>query len=173
MMPDRLRQLPAACGAAAAMLAAAPASASEGLNLAPTPNVFLTLIVLFAILVPVLNVLLFKPVLRVLDEREQRIDGARRRAEEMTRKAEATLLKYEGAIQDARAAAEAERKQTLERAQREHAGAVAEERTQAEQTLERARREVMGALAGARGQLQAQSRELARDVASRVLGRAL
>jgi len=173
MTTDRLRRPLVVCCAAATMLEAAPAHAAEGLNLLPEPAVLVALLVLFALLVPVLNAVLFKPILRVLDEREQRIDGARRRAEELTRQAERTLQQYETSVREARTSAEAHRKQTLERAQRQQATVVADERGKAEQTLERTRSEVGSALAGARAELQSQARELAREVAARVLGRAL
>jgi len=174
MTTDRLRQPLVVCCAAATMLEAAPAhAASEGLNLMPEPTVLVVLLVLFTLLVPVLNALLFRPILRVLDEREQRIDGARRRADDLSRQAERTLQQYETAVREARASAEAERKQSLEHAQRQQAGVVADERSKAEQTLERTRSEVGSALDGARTELQSQARELAREVATRVLGRAL
>lgn len=173
MTPDRPRRSLVVCGAAATMLAATPAFAAEGLNLAPTWSTLATLLLLFVILVPVLNALLFQPILRVLDEREQRIDGARRRADELTRQAEQTLQRYETTVREARAGAEADRKRALEGAQRQQAASVADERSKAEQVLERTRHEVANALAAARGDLQSQARELARDVATRVLGRAL
>lgn len=173
MTPDRLRRPVVVCCAVATMLQATPAFASEGLNLLPTPTVLVTLLVLFALLVPVLNVLLFKPILSVLDEREQRIDGARRRADELARQAERTLQQYETTVRDARTSSDAERKQTLERAQRQQAATVADERGKAEQILERTRNDVASALTAARGDLQSQARELAREVAARVLGRAL
>lgn len=173
MTLDRPRRLLVVSGVAATMLIAPPASASEGLTLMPTWSTLATLLVLFVILVPILNALLFQPVLHVLDEREQRIDGARRRADELTRQAEETLQRYERTVSEARTSAEAERKQALEDAQRQHAATVAGERGKAEQVLERTRGELTGALDAARSELEAQARELARDVATRVLGRAL
>lgn len=173
MTPDRLRRPLVVLSAAATMLEATPAFASEGLSLLPTPFVLLPLLLLFAALVPILNACLFQPILRVLDEREQRIDGARRRAEDLTRQAERTLAQYETAVRAARASAEADRKETLAQAQRQHATAVADERKNAEELLDRTRSDIARALSSARDELQSQARELARDVAARVLGRAL
>lgn len=174
MTLDRLRQLTAASGLVPALLlCAAPARAEGALNLAPDPAVLIPLLVLFAILVPVLNALLFQPILRTLEARGARIDGARKRAEALGRDVEQTLAQYSEAVRVARATADEERKQQLAAAQRESANTTGRERSAAESTIERARSEIAAALVGARAQLQGESQTLAREAASRVLGRAL
>ena len=71
--------LPGAAGAAL-LVALAPslAAASEGgLVLIPNPWLTLSLIALFLLLIAPANALVFKPLLRVLDERDARISGNR------------------------------------------------------------------------------------------------
>ena len=95
MTLDRLRQVTAASGLAPALMLCASSARAEGtLELAPDPAVLIPLLLLYVILVPVLNVLLFQPILRTLEAREARIDGARKRAEALGREVEQTLAQY-------------------------------------------------------------------------------
>jgi len=175
-----------------ALLIAAPLpafAAEGGLQLLPELPPFLsgvaaaigapvgwgTLILLLffpALLVP-LNALLFKPLLRLFDEREDRIAGTRARAEKLERNAAETLHRYESALRETREAAELERRGTLDAVRRESHQETAAARGEAEARIESARREVGAALESARSGLRAQAEELARQAASQVLGRAL
>lgn len=125
-----------------------------------------------ALLVP-LNALLFKPLLRLLDEREERIAGTRARAEKLEQDATATLERYEGSVRETRDEAERSRRAALEEVRREAQQQTAAARREAEGRIEAARREVDEALESARSGLRAQAEELARQAASQVLGRAL
>ncbi len=174
MKGDRVRQALFGGLAGVSVCLAEAAHASEGsLQIYPDPGVLIVLLVAFLILVPVLRYVLFQPLLRVLDDREQRIDGARARAERVGQEAEASLARYESAVRAAAVDAERERKAAVEDAQRAHAASLGAARTDAEGVVERARREVAAALVEARGLLEAQARDLARDAAARVLGRSL
>ncbi|HBZ71256.1 MAG TPA: hypothetical protein DEP35_16610 [Deltaproteobacteria bacterium] len=153
---------------------AAPASASEGvLEIIPDLRLVALLIVLFLLLVPVLNRLLFRPLLGVLDERDQKIEGTQERAAQLGQQAEAELARYEAAVRAAHAEAERARKAALEVAQTRHAESVAAARSESAHVVESARRELTGALKEARSALQAQTRELAQEAAARILGRSL
>jgi F-type H+-transporting ATPase subunit b len=173
--PDRriLAGLAVPLAAGALLLTAAPALASEGgLQIYPDSR-FLYLLVGFAILIPIVDVLLFRPIFRVLDERHERIEGAKARADEVQRRASELVQRFELAVQQARAGAEAERQQLLERERRDHATRVASEREEAERSLATARREVARAVTDARQFLRRDAESLAREAAARVLGRSL
>jgi F-type H+-transporting ATPase subunit b len=165
----------AALALALGALAAADAAASEGgLELFPDWRFELPLLVVFfALLVPIVSRLLLAPVLRVLDARVERTDGARRRAGHIEEQVREVIARYEGAVAEARRSAEASRRELLEQARRGAAEAIAAARSDAEQEIGRARREVAGAFEAARGGLRAQSAELAREAAARVLGRSV
>lgn len=150
-----------------------PAVAEGSLNLIPDPWTLGTLLVLFLALVPVLNAVLFQPLLGVLEERERRIEGARQRSEQLARQANETLSRYEASVREARVAAEAARKEALAAAAHDGGATVQAERGRAESTLERARGEIQSALASARTQLRSEAESLAREAATRLLGRAL
>jgi F-type H+-transporting ATPase subunit b len=155
------------------LLGALPAhAAAESLQIFPDERIFY-LIPLFLLLVFPVNRLLFRPVFRVLDERDRRIEGARKRAEEIGAQAEATLDRYRSAVRSAREEAESGRKEALEGARREQAQLTGSARGEAETEINHAREEVAGALVDARSQLREQAQELAREAAARVLGRSL
>jgi len=155
------------------LLAVLPAQAAgESLEIFPDERIFY-LMVLFVLLIFPVNKLLFHPIFRVLDERDARIEGARKRAAEVGAEAEATLGRYRSAVRSAREEAEGDRKQVLEEARREQAQLTGSVRSEAEAEINRAREEVAAALDDARSQLREQAQELAREAATRVLGRSL
>jgi len=164
-----------ACAAAsAALLGAAPAVAAEdGLTIVPELGLLVLLMVLFALLVLPTDRLLFRPLFRLLDEREARTLGTRRRAEKLASEAEAVLERYESAVHAAREEAERERRARLDEAREGRARRTAEAREEAEQRVETARRDVQEEFGRARDALRAQAEGLAREATERVLGRTL
>jgi F-type H+-transporting ATPase subunit b len=153
------------------LLAAAPARAGEGLEIIPDPARLGVLLVLFLVLIPIMNGLVFRPLLAVLDEREQRIAGARARASEVASEAAALLERHEAALREAREAANVERARAVEEARRAHQEAVGAARQAAEREIAGARGEVAAAVESARAQLRGEAEPLAREVAERLLGR--
>jgi F-type H+-transporting ATPase subunit b len=160
----------------------APAQAAEGglqifpdlfLGVSPLESRYLQLLLLFLLLVFPVNQLLLKPLLAVLDERSARIEGTRKRAGELAGQADAALARYQAAVEQARKQADELRKGTLEGARGDQARILSEARRTAEGEVSTARSGVARALAGARAGLRADTDALAREVATRVLGRAL
>jgi F-type H+-transporting ATPase subunit b len=152
---------------------AAPAVASEGgLILLPDfSGTMPLLIVLFGLMVFPVNALILKPIFRVLDGREEKITGTRRNAERLAGEADEVLQRYENAVREVHVEAERDRKLALERARSEGATTNVGARGEAEQQVQRARDEMATALVDARDTLRSQSKDLARGIASRVLGR--
>ncbi|MBW2313525.1 MAG: ATP synthase F0 subunit B [Deltaproteobacteria bacterium] len=158
---------------AALLLGAGPAHASDGLVIVPDPAKLIPLMILFVLMIAPVNRLILQPLLAVLDERDERIAGARARAEQIAKRADETLASYEAHIATARAESELERRGTLEQARGRHAERVAEERGVGETRVAEARAEVATALEQARTQLEAQAGDLAKQAAERMLGRSL
>lgn len=154
-------------------LAAAPAHASDQLEL--TPDLFVTAVLLlaFVALVFPLNALIFRPLLRVMDKREENIAGARRRAEQVQAQGNEALDRYEESIRAAREEMVSHRRQHLEAARAELAQTTRAAKDDAERELERAREELLASIDDARDNLRASAEELARISAERVLGRRL
>lgn len=173
-MSRRLRALLPELAALAGVLAAAPAQASgEELNIIPDPQRVVVLLVAFTVLVPVLDRLLFRPLLGVLAERDLRINGARTRAAELARDAGDLLARHDAALREARDSANVARTQQVEEARRAQHAAVSEARGEAERRIVATRGDVAAAVDRARSGLAAEAQPLAREVAERLLGRSL
>ena len=158
--------------ATAALLGPRIAAASEeGLDINPDPTRLLALLMLFVILVPVLDRLLFKPLLGVLDARSARIEGARVRAAELAQQAAALLARHDEAVRQARETAHVEQLGLVEEARRAHQATVGEARAAAEREVVGARGELSRAADSARGVLGAEAEPLAREITARLLGR--
>jgi len=158
--------------AATAWLAPQAAFASEeGLDIYPDPVRLLLLLGLFVILVPVLDRLLFKPLLGVLEAREARIEGARVRAAALSQQAAALLARHDEAIRQARDTAHALHVRLVEEARRTHQATVGEARSAAEHEIVGARGEISRNADSVRGALSAEAEPLAREITARLLGR--
>lgn len=158
---------------AAALLVASPAQAAGDLVLIPDPRLLVALLVLFGLLIVPVNLLVFKPIFRILDEREARTTGTRKRAEKLERDAQEILDRYQAALQAVREESEVARRSALEHARGESQTETARARADSERETEGARSRVAAEFEAARNALRAQSKDLARQAASRVLGRVL
>jgi F-type H+-transporting ATPase subunit b len=165
---------------------ATPAMAAEGgLQIAPDLlEVFqgtkspleshtVQLLLLFVLLVVPVNQFVLKPLLRVLDERSASIEGARKRAAEVGKRADAALERYRAAVEVARKQAGEVRREALETARGDQVRILGEARGAAEAQVATARTGVADALGEARTTLRVESTALAREAAARVLGRPL
>jgi F-type H+-transporting ATPase subunit b len=128
-------------------------------------------VVLFVLLMVVLKPLLFDPMLKLFEERERRIDGARLEARGIDEVSAGALSKYESEMQKARAAATKEREKLRADGLRAENEILAKVRTQTADTVDRGRQNVAEQVAKARAELAADAQALAREVAGRVLGR--
>lgn len=156
--------------AAASLLAASPAAAASTLELFPDIPLVVVLVLLFAALIIPVNNLIFKPMFRVLDEREERIAGARRRAESLDKQAQEVFGRYSTAVREARDEAEGGRREQLEAARNEQQQVATDARAQAERELESSRADLAAQVESARGELRTTAESLANDMANRVLG---
>ena len=128
-------------------------------------------VVLFLILLVVLKPLLFDPMLRLFEERERQIDGAKLLARKIDEKSAGAQTRYEVEMQKARASANAERESLRAEGVKVENEILARVRTTTARTLEEGRRRLQGEMQSARGALQAESATLAKELAGRVLGR--
>jgi len=155
------------------LLSGAPASASGGLVLVPDPWIYVPLLIGFVLLVAPLNALIFRPIFRVLDERDQRITGARKRAAQLSAEAETLTTRYRDEIRQTREEAERGRKEQLGAARSEQGSITDDARSEAEDEISRAREEIAASLEEARASLQSTSQDLAKVAAEQILGRAV
>jgi F-type H+-transporting ATPase subunit b len=132
---------------------------------------FLVQLVMFVALTLVLKPLLFDPMLKLFEEREKRIDGAKAQARKIDERSATALAKYEAEMTRARAAANAERDKiradALAREQRILSGV----REATAKVMEEGKRAARAEAERVRSALKTQSAETARELAARVLGR--
>jgi F-type H+-transporting ATPase subunit b len=157
----------------ASLVVALPAAAAGDLELMPTGWITAILLVAFVAIVFPLNGLIFRPLLRVMDEREDKIAGARRRAAHVEGEATDALARYEDALRGAREESMLERRAQLEAARSDLLTTTRRAKAEAMQELENAREELDASLRDARETLREGSEELARLAAERILGRSL
>lgn len=127
----------------------------------------------FTILLILLRLFLYKPVLKLLDERRRRIQEGLESAEQATSQAQASEDQARAAMQEAQQQA----RDTIQQAQ-EAAGRVREQleqqaRANADQIVTRAREEVQAERDQAIGQLRREFADLTIAAAERVTGQAI
>ncbi len=128
-------------------------------------------LVLFVGLTLVLKPVLFDPMLRLFEEREKRIDGAKVQARHIDEKSATALATYEAEMAKARTAANVERDRIRAEGVRREQDILREVRATTAKAVEDGKAAVHAEAAKARAVLQADTAAMARDLASRVLGR--
>ena len=129
--------------------------------------------VAFACLVWILNRVAWRPILKGLDLREQRIRGALDNAEKARIAAETAQQEHERTIAEAQQQAKAIMTSARAAAQAATQAAEARARTAGEAQLTDARREIEAAMAQARQTLRQESAEVAITLAGQIVGRNL
>lgn len=118
-----------------------------------------------------LSLLLFRPMLRLLEEREKRIDGTRREAAALTASNDEKLKGIGIRIDETRALAFEQRRTLRAEGQKIYAETVERARQETQAQLERAQAEIAAARDRARATLQTESQRLAEAVVARLLDR--
>jgi F-type H+-transporting ATPase subunit b len=149
------------------LLAAAPPAAIR----VDFDSTFLVQVVLFIALTLILKPLLFDPMLKVFEERERLIDGAKSQARHLDEKAAGALTHYETELAKARAAGASEREKVRAEGLKREQEILTAVRESTARVLEEGKRAARDEAERARTALRAQSAALAQDVAARVLGR--
>jgi F-type H+-transporting ATPase subunit b len=134
-------------------------------------STFLVQVVLFIGLTLILKPVLFDPMLKLFEEREKRIDGAKLRARRIDEKSVTALTKYEGEMDKARAAGGVDRDRIRAEAMKREQEILGAVRTATAKTLEEGKRAAQAEADRARAALKGDATSMARELASRVLGR--
>lgn len=134
---------------------------------------FVIQLINFLILMLVLNVLLYKPIRKVLAERHGRIAEAKERSEAVEQDLQAKMAEYEARLKEMKSGASEERSILVKEAQAEEASILEAARKDATETLSAIRTRVAKEAADARVLLQEQAKALSVDICEKVLGRSL
>ena len=126
---------------------------------------------LFLLLFLAANKLLFQPYLQLRERRKAGIDGARAEAERMTAQADAKLADYEKQLAGARSRANEEARKVRAEASAHEKDVTDKARTEAQKAIDEATSKMKQETEAARLQLLPQATTLARQIASKLLGR--
>jgi len=126
---------------------------------------------LFLLVVIILQRFLWKPYLRIREERVTRIEGYRDQAARIEADAVARLARTEGQLEEARRIGAGERAVARAEARAREQTLLAEAQAAAQRTLAEARARLDAALTTERTKLQARANEIGREAARKILGR--
>jgi len=156
------------------------ASLTEGLSAGsfaiPEPEVdfdysFLVQLGLFFVFILVMKPLIFDPMLKLFEEREKKTIGAKLAARRIDEKSATALAEYDEAMSKARVEANVEREKIRGEGMRVENEVLAKTRAETAAALEVGRKQTADEAARARAALALDSAALAKELASRVLGR--
>jgi len=141
-------------------------NALGGILLKAIPTVILLIILHFY-----LKAVLFGPLDRVMKQRRELTEGARKVAEDSLAAATRKADEYEAKLREARAVVYKQQEEIRKRWLEEQAQQVAEARTRSEAAVKVAREAIAEDVAGARKSLQDSSAAVADQIVATVLGR--
>jgi len=152
-------------------LGAAPRS--EETQLLDVDGTVFVMLGIFLLLLLILWQFLWKPYLRVRDERVARVEGAREKAAKLEADAATRLSRIESALAEARRAGMAENNQMRLVAQEREQQLLAEAQQAAHKLLVQARAQIDATLVTEKAMLQKHTDSLAQQIAEKTLGRRL
>ena len=136
------------------------------------PDLSVLWVILFVLLLAtILNVLLFKPLMRVMEQRQAAVASARRLAEQAAAQAKAASDEFEARTRDARADVYKQMEEARRLALDRRAALLTETRQQAEASIAEASARLRAEADEARARLDRDAESLATTIVERVLGR--
>lgn len=143
---------------------------AEEIRLVPDGTLFVH-IALIVLMIFVLNRTLFKPINRVLEERERHTRGRSGEAGEILSSVEDKLSRYERALREARTEGYQVLEQQRAEALRRRQGKLEEVREEVTRSIEQERGAIFEQAQAARATLEEESRRVAASVSAQILGR--
>ena len=134
---------------------------------------FIFQIVNFLLLMLILNVVLYKPIRKILAERKAKIDGDRDRATAVDREVQEKMALYEAHLKEVKAKAGDERAALRKEAGAEEAALLEKARGEATASLSAIKERVAQEAAAAKTLLAEQAQSLSREICEKVLGRSV
>jgi F-type H+-transporting ATPase subunit b len=127
----------------------------------------------FMILMAVLNVLLFKPLRAALKARKATIEGCRTKVQDIDEQVQAQIARYEAQLQEARLQGAQARAALRKAAQSEESRIVGEASQSSAVKLQTIKEQIQAEASTARKILRDETETLAKEIAGKVLGRAV
>ena len=137
------------------------------------PNLYHILIqgIAFLAVLIVLSRFIFKPTLKVLEERENRMGGDRRQAKDLVEKTEAQIKEYEEKIYQAKSKAKDIKSKIIKEALTKEREILGQAREESSKIITAARNKMLEESKDILRDLQKDSKELASQMAQKILGR--
>lgn len=149
------------------------AFAEGGGNIINPDASLIFILILFLVFVFVLNRILFRPISRVLDERQTLIEGSANEARASRRRYDAKLADYEATIRQARAESYRRLEQVRAAELEERRKVIEAAKHQAHEQIGNARQEIGRQAAVARTALESEGRQIAERISRTILGRSV
>jgi F-type H+-transporting ATPase subunit b len=143
------------------------------MHIPPDWGIFSVLIVSFLIFWLIFDWLFFRPFLKLLGNREQRLKDLSERTEQLIKEEKAAGKEHERELARVRREAMTKREVDRRQAEAQAAQLLEETRAKAKASLDAARGKIENQVAAAERELQTLGRSLAVELAERVLGRPL
>jgi F-type H+-transporting ATPase subunit b len=127
----------------------------------------------FCILLLVLNILLYRPIRKVLADRQGELADAKEKVAGVDREVQEKIALYEARLKEVKAAASGDRDGLKKEAQAEEAVILEKARKEATDSLATIKNKVAKEAADVRNILREQARSLSIEICEKVLGRSL
>ncbi len=127
----------------------------------------------FGILLLVLNIFLYRPIRRVLAERQGELAGAKEKVAGVDREVQEKIALYEARLKEVKSTAAGDRDVLKKEAQAEEAAILEKARKEATDSLATIKNKVAKEAVDAREVLREQARALSLEICEKVLGRSL
>ena len=147
------------------------AFAEGGGNIISPDGSLVLVLILFIFFVFLLNRLLFRPIGRVLDQRQTLTEGSANEARAARRIYDTRLAEYESGIRQARAEGYKRSEQERAAALEDRRRLIDEAKQTAHEQIDRAKKEIEHQVVQARAALESESRQIAENISRTVLGR--
>lgn len=134
---------------------------------------FVVQVINFLLLLLILNIFLYKPIRKVLSDREAELTGAREKAAAVDSDVAEKMAQYEARLREMKGKGFEEREALKKEAQAEEARLLDAARSDASGTLSAIKQKVAAEAADARKALQEQAKGLSLEICEKVLGRSL
>ncbi len=127
----------------------------------------------FLVLIVILNYLLYKPILSILDKRKQRLDESEEEIKRLNQTVEQKAAEYEEKLRQAKQAALDKKSEILKEAAESAKAIIDEKRGKIPAMLAEFQARVNKEVESARQVLRNQSEKISSEIAEKVLGRSL
>lgn len=132
---------------------------------------FFIQIINFLLLIFILNKLLYKPILKILEEREERISGGQQAAKKLIEDSQGYVSDYNQQLHNAKIDAMNAKNAARSTASEQANGYIAEARGKAEEIIGQMQQEMIGEIDKAKKELEPELGVMAATIAQQILGR--